>query len=46
MHKFISVHTGVEIHFNLDRHLKCPETLKQDQSSALGERLGIHLGLL
>jgi len=37
LQKFASVHASIHNHFNLDRHLNCRETFKQDRTAALAE---------
>jgi len=37
LRKFASVHASIQNHFNLDRHLICRDTIKQDRSAALAE---------
>ena len=37
LQKFGSMHASIHNHFNLDRHLNCRETFKQDRFTALAE---------
>ena len=38
LQKFAAVHASIHNHFNLDRHLNCRDTFKQNRSTALAER--------
>ena len=35
--KFASIHASIHNHFNLDRHLNCRETFKENRAAAMAE---------
>ena len=37
LQKFASIHALIHNHFNLDRHLNCRETFKQNRAAAMAE---------
>ncbi|NIA70364.1 hypothetical protein HBA54_17305 [Pelagibius litoralis] len=37
LRKFTSVHASIHNHFNLDRHLNCRETFKENRTAVLAK---------
>ena len=37
LQKFASIHASIHNHFNLERHLNCRETFKENRAAAMAE---------